>query len=75
MIVRRLLIGVLIVTALAGVGLGHAVHVHRDCADEPGSRLGKAVDIVTDAVAATTRGSFCPSRRPGARTAGLPART
>ncbi|QKG25346.1 hypothetical protein [Actinomadura verrucosospora] len=72
---RRLLIGVLIVTALAGVGLGHAVHVHRDCAGEPGSRLGKVVDAVTDAVSATTRGSFCPSRRPGVRTAGIPART
>lgn len=76
---RRLLIGVLIVTALAGLGLGHAVHVHRDCADGPGSgpgtRLGKVVDAVTDVVTSTTRGSFCPSRRPGARTAGIPART
>ncbi|WP_433141078.1 hypothetical protein ACQPZ8_43005 [Actinomadura nitritigenes] len=72
---RRLLIGVLIVTALAGVGLGHAVRVHRDCADVPGSRLGKVVDMVTDVVTSTTRGSFCPSRPPGARTAGIPART
>ncbi|MFB4303740.1 hypothetical protein [Actinomadura sp. NTSP31] len=72
---RRLLIGVLIVTALAGVGLGHAVHVHRDCADEPGSRLGKVVDAVTDAVTATTHGSFCPPRRPGARATAVPART
>ena len=72
---RRLLIGVLIVTALAGVGLGHAVHVHRDCADEPGSRLGKVVDAVTDVVNETTRGSFCPAPRPGARTAGVTART
>ncbi|MEU6746810.1 hypothetical protein ABZ914_11375 [Spirillospora sp. NPDC046719] len=72
---RRLLIGVLIVTALAGVGLGHAVRVHRDCAGGPGSRLGKVVDVVTDVVTSTTRGSFCPSRRPGARTAGIPART
>jgi hypothetical protein len=72
---RRLLIGVLIVTALAGIGLGHAAHVHRDCAQEPASRLGKVVDAVTDVVTATTRGSFCPAPRPGDRTVGVPART
>jgi hypothetical protein len=71
---RRLLIGVLIAMALAGVGLGHAVHVRQDCADESGTRIGKVVDAVTDAVSATARGSFCPTRRPGAP-AGLPART
>jgi hypothetical protein len=72
---RRLLIGVLIVTVLAGVGLGHAAHSHRDCAQVPASRLGKVVDAVTDVVTATTRGSFCPAARPGDRTAGVPART
>ncbi|WP_131742252.1 hypothetical protein [Actinomadura roseirufa] len=67
---RRVLVGVLIVTALAGLGLGHAraAGARRDCGPESGTRVARVLDAVTDVVTATARGSFCPPRprRPGA---------
>ncbi|RFU40631.1 hypothetical protein DZF91_16185 [Actinomadura logoneensis] len=60
---RRVLVGVLALAALATLGIGHAARspLSSACAGEPhdGSRLSKVVDTVSDTLQMSPRNAYC----------------